>query len=336
MDELLFPVAAVAVTFLVVIPALTLASRAVLARRRRRARSLGDFGTESVFAWLVMPSLLPVLWLTSSALHQSEPSRLADTCLIAHVHPTTCLDAILLLGLLSAGLAASVAHRVWRERLRFAVVPLAPDQPLSLRVAGLVAADPRLRRLRTVVTRSAPAPVCAVGWFRRRVLVDACFVRDSDDAMLRAALLHESAHVDAFDTFRSAVARLCLGINPVGQWLAPDLERWHQAREAHCDSAAVHRGGDALALAEGIVRAARFHCVERARCGAAMLCGDELSTLRLRLTLLLHGPPSPVRTAGHLVLGAALLAALVLPHVAGADLLEHFHFEVERLLHPLG
>lgn len=88
-----------------------------------------------------------------------------------------------------------------------------------------------------------------------------------------------------------------------------------------------------MALAEGILKAARF------RCGGlvpgAALCGHNGAALKLRLALLLQGPPAPVRTIGHVVLAAGVFAALTVPHIDGLGLLEHFPFEVERLLHSL-
>ena len=100
MDELLFPLAAVATTFFLVIPLLTLVSRGILSLARRRTSSWASFGSEVTFAWLVAPTLLPILWLTSSALHQSEPMRTFESCFIDHVESTTCIDTLLLLGVM--------------------------------------------------------------------------------------------------------------------------------------------------------------------------------------------------------------------------------------------
>ncbi|CAN0447766.1 unnamed protein product, partial [Laminaria digitata] len=125
----------------------------------------------------------------------------------------------------------------------------------------------------------------------------------------------------------------CLSVNPAGVLLASDFERWRSAREAACDGEAVHRGGKPLALAEGIVRAARFRCGGLSPHGAA-LCGQNRAALKLRLALLLAGPPTPVRTFGHVVLFVGVFAALAVPHIESLGALEHFHFEVERLLHP--
>jgi beta-lactamase regulating signal transducer with metallopeptidase domain len=333
MDELLFPLAAVATTFFLLIPLLTLVSRAALSFTRTRTSSWASFGSEVTFAWLVAPTILPVLWLTSSALHQSEPMRTAESCFIDHVEATTCIDTLMLLGLMIVGIAASVGIRLWRERPQVVLHQLGSDHELVRRLDHVIRDDAHLSALRVVVVRESAEPIYTLGLLRPIVVVDACFIRDADSQMLRAALLHEHAHIAGFDTLRSFIVRLCLGANPAGSLLAADFERWRNAREAVCDGEAVHRGGEPLALAEGILKAARF------RCGGlvpgAALCGHNGAALKLRLALLLQGPPAPVRTIGHVVLAAGVFAALTVPHIDGLGLLEHFHFEVERLLHSL-
>lgn len=334
MDELLFPLAAVAATFLVLIPALTLVSRGVLAVSRRRTSSWPRFGSEATYAWLVAPTLLPILWLTSSAVHLSEPMRTAESCLISHSVATACLDSLVLLGVLVAGITALIGFRLWREWPRQSLVHLPNHHELVRRVTSIAQADPHLRKLRIVVACKSAHSVSAFGLLRPVVVLDACFVRQADREMLRAALLHEHAHIAGFDTLRGFVARLCLSANPVGWLLAPDLERWRNAREAVCDGEAVHRGGEPLALAEGLVRAARLRCGQLAPHSVA-LCGHSAATLKLRLALLLQGPPSPVRTLGHVALLVGVLAALSVPHVESLGLLDHFHFQVEHLFRSL-
>ncbi|MBO6940577.1 MAG: hypothetical protein JJ863_36725 [Deltaproteobacteria bacterium] len=332
MSEVYFPLATVAGTFLVLIPALTLMSRAALTLSRRRTASWARFGSETTYAWLVGPTLLPVMWVVSSALHQSEPTRSLDSCLIDHVQASTCLDTLLLLGAMLAGLGITVALRLWREWPRHERRQLGEGHELTRRIARIAHADPHLRSLRIVVVDRASEPVVTCGILRPLVLVDARFVRGADPQLLRAALLHERAHIAGLDTFRCFLARLCLTINPVGSLLTADFERWRSAREAMCDGEAVQRGGEPLALAEGIVRAARFRRGDLAP-QVAGLCGHDAAALKLRIALLLDGPPAPVRTLGHFFLAVGLLGVLITPHGADTGLLEHFHFAVERMLH---
>lgn len=335
MDELVFPVAAMALVFFVMVPALTLISKAALSLRRSRTRSWVSFGADTTFAWLVAPVLLPVLWLVSATLHQLEPSRAVEPCFIDHVEATSCIDVALLMGLLLfGGLGVLVKHlREAATDLSFGVVE--DNHPQMLRVAAMVASDVHLRRLRVAVAEHSPVPVCAVGFWRPRVILDVCFVRGADDALLRAALFHELVHVKSRDTLRGFVARLCLSINPLGSLLTADFARWKQAREALCDSEAVHLGGDPLALAEGIMRAARSRCAGQTLQNVSMLCGHNALALKLRVNLLLGNPPAPVRTWGHAALVIVLLVALLMPHYGPSGLLEHFHFEVERLFHTI-
>lgn len=328
MAELVFPLAAVALTFLLLIPGLTVVARLALVHRRRRAHAWARFGSAGTFAWLVAPTLLPILWLASSALHHSEAS--AEVCLVPHGYGVQCLDALLLLGLTVVGLSVGVGLRAWRTHPRLAVSLLAPDDARVLRVRALTQADPHLRHLDVGVANHAAEPVFTIGWLRPRAIVDACFVEAADDAMLHASLLHEQAHAAGRDSLRCFVVRLCLGVNPLGRWLAPEFARWRGAREAECDGEAVHHGGEALALAEGILKAARFRCAGTAVLGVAALCGHDAVALKLRVELLLQGPVRPHRSWGHRCLAAAALAAIVLPHVFGSGVLEVFHSEIER------
>lgn len=329
--ELVFPLAALAAVFFVIVPLLTVVSRAAL-QRARRTRSWAGFGSQSTFALLVAPTLLPLAWLTSAALHQNEPAQQGLGCLIPHMG-AACADAMVLLGGLLSALVVSTGLRAWRERPRLAVRAMPSTRPIAARVHDIARGDRRLRRLRVVVAQGVDDPVCTLGWFRPRVIVDACFAEVADDAMLRAALLHERAHVAGFDTVRDFVVRFALAFNPLGRWLAPDFARWRQAREAQCDSVAVRDGGEPLALAESILYAARFECRGHARAGIARLCGHDTAALKLRLALLVHGPPAPTRGRAQFVLLLAMLSVVVAPHLDSAGLLDHLHLAVERLFH---
>jgi len=335
MHELLFPVAAVLVMFFMLIPALTWVSRVVLAWRRRQVRRWAGFGSEITFAWLVAPTLAPLLWLTSSALHQSEGSASSDCCLVDHAGATGCVDSMLLLGALLGLIVVMVGFRAWREQPRQKSMGHTSDASLTRRVAAIVQSDPHLSGLRVQVAEHAPEPVYTVGLLRAYVVLNASFARDADDALLRAALLHEYAHIRGFDTLRAFAVRFCLSINPAGSLLNPDFERWRNAREAQCDGEAVHWGGEPLALAEGIVRAARFHRSLYSAPACSALCGHDRDTLKLRVALLLDGPPLPIHTLGHVALGLLLAVAVITPHFGDVGALQHFHLEVERWIHTL-
>ena len=330
-SQLVFPLAAVGLTFLVLMPLLTGLSRAVLARSRARAQIWAAFGTETTFAWLVAPTALPLLWLTSAALHQTE-RRAWDHQL--HPETTTHADAALLFGLIVVGLLSTVLLRLWRERPQMHAEALPAEHPQARRLRRLLQANPRLRHLRVRLVREAAASVYAAGWLRPTVYLDLCFATDADDEMLTSAILHERAHLMGHDTLRDFIVRLCLSINPFGRWLRDDFGRWQQAREAQCDSEAVQQGGDPLALAAGILRGARHHH-SPSSCAVSLLCGHSLSALELRLALLLNGPPSPVRTWGHRALFVAVMLVLTLPHLQIGGL-DQMHEWAEQLTYQLG
>lgn len=331
MSELIFPVAAVLMVFLIVIPALTLLSRYFLSQKRSGVKSWADFGTESTFAWIVAPTLLPIIWFISSAFHQTESSQAA--CLIDHAQATTCYDAIFLVGFLLVGIVVSVGLRTWRENPKLNLSYMGEDNAYFERVEAIYkSAEPSFRS-RILIVKNAHEPVFTLGWLRPFIVLDACFLDSADNEMIHAALLHEAAHISGFDTFRGFVGRLCLGINPVGFLLKNDFQHWQSAREVQCDSVAVSNGGQALALAESIIRAARFSTHKCRLPGTANLCGHNAAILKLRLSILFEGPSKPLRTFGQMFLGLAAIVLVFVPHLETTGLLEHFHYEVERFFH---
>jgi len=331
--ELAFPLAAIGVTFFMVIPLLTLMSVAVLRHRRSRETIWARFGSGGTFALLVAPTAVPLLWLGSSAAHQSEPSQALESCLLDHIQGSNCADALILAGVVGLGLLAAAAFRARSEWPNLSLNRLGADHPLQLRLAEIVSQNGLLAGLRVDVVASSPEPVFTTGWLRTRCYLDACFVESSDDKMLSAALLHERAHISAYDNLRCFAVRLALAVNPLGRLLASDFARWRQAREADCDSHAVFTGGEPLALAESIIQAAKFRCAGPLQCGVAALCGTDVAALKLRVALLLDGPPRPQRTTGHLVLLTAVAAALIGPHMDALAFVDQFHLAVERLVH---
>jgi Zn-dependent protease with chaperone function len=335
---LVFPLTALAALFLGVMPITTLIAQALLARRRARLpwRTVGDHAT---FALLVTPTLLPLAWFASAALHQSEPARAIETCLIEHLGVDHCIDAVALLALLFVGIVAVTVRRIRVERVGFVGHPLPPDDPRQHRIDALCRARPALARRRVAVVREAPAPAFVHGWLAPRIVLDAAFVdAETDDRVLAAVLLHEAAHADARDPLRSFGARLCLALNPAGGRLRAELSHWQQAREIACDIEAVTRGGDPLALAQGIVRAARRQnrAPGRTPCRSvpalAPLCGHEPAALRLRIALLLEPIPPAATDRSHRLLLIAVIVAALAPHLIAPGAFESFHHLVERLV----
>ena len=72
MTEFLFPVFGATAVFVVVVPLLTLAARLLLAAAPRRKGSIDHHGNSLRYALIIGPTLGPVIWLVSAAIHQSE------------------------------------------------------------------------------------------------------------------------------------------------------------------------------------------------------------------------------------------------------------------------
>lgn len=309
-------------------------SAALLKLRRSRETVWARFGSELTFALLVAPTLIPVFWLVSSAAHQSEPSQALESCLLDHVQGRNCSDALLLVAAAATAFLFRAFFRVQAERPQLNLRKPPENRELDARLSRVLARNPRLHPLRVHLVADSAEPVFTTGWLRTNVFLDACFANAADDKMLEAALLHERAHMSALDNFRCFVVRLGLSLNPLRAVLTNDFERWRQAREADCDSAAVHSGGEALALAQSLLCAAKFRCEGPLLCGTSCLTGSNVSVLKLRVALLLDGPPRPHKTIGHWLLALALLFALVGPHLEQFNYLDSFHLAVEQFVRP--
>lgn len=331
MNELAFPIAALALTFFVLIPLMSLISWAVLRHKRARAAHWVDFADPATLAWLVAPTLLPLSWLASSAMHQVEPARALKACLLEHsLLLATCLDVLLILATLVIATVSLTAFKAFQIRLQSLRATLPADDPRVGKINRIVAADPLFNAHIVTVICQAPAAVFTHGWWCPRFYVDACFVAENDADLLHAALLHELSHARARDPLRTFATRICLMLNPARRLLMPEFEHWRNAREGSCDAEAARLGGDPLSLAQGIVRAARFRCLDINTCGIAMLCGHDATLLRLRVAILMEGARMPRRTFGHVALGFALLVAVMVPHLFDTDALQYFHHAVER------
>lgn len=333
MNELVFPIAAMALTFFVLIPLMSLISWAFLRHKRAHTAHWVDFADNATLAWLVAPTVLPIGWLASSALHQVEPARALKACLIEHsLLLATCLDMLLILASLLIATVSITAFNAFQIRLQNLNATLPAEDPRVQKITRILANDSHFKAHQIAVICQAPAAVFTHGWWRPRFYVDACFVAENDAEILHAALLHELSHARARDPLRAFATRICLMLNPARRLLAPEFEHWRNAREGSCDAEAVSLGGDALSLAQGIVRAARFRCTDAAVCGIAMLCGHDATMLRLRVALLMDGSHLPRRTFGHFALAIALVAAVILPHLFDTDALQYLHVAVERFL----
>ncbi|MCA9530268.1 MAG: hypothetical protein KC543_09040, partial [Myxococcales bacterium] len=284
MSALLASLAGVGLALGVAVPLATLAVLGWFRRTRHANAPIERRGSTTALLLLLAPSLGALLWLVSAALHLAEPGGAHAFCALDHGELETCVDALLFAGLLTGVMAASVGYRATRPRggpRALGDVPSTP--PAGERQAT---AATRLRRAlerpelaplegRAQVVATAAHPICARGLWRPRVEVTAALVARLDDAALRAALLHELAHVEARDPLRYLLGSASLLLNPAGALLRRELGRWRACREVLCDAEAVRRSADPLALASALVWAARLEAHPNVTAaGGVALAGD--------------------------------------------------------------
>ena len=341
MKELAFPMLGTLIVFLLVVPAMTLLTRIVLAHQRRATSRLTCLGSGSVWLAFVVPVVAPIVWCISAAIHQSEPGGAVAACLNRHLGSEACQDALAF----ATGLACFVAYvafrRTQREMFRRRRAPGRPlrDGVQQMRLVRLCASSPSLGKLRVSVLDQGVTPICTVGLLRPRVEITRRFVDSLDDEELTGALLHEAAHVRSFDPLRLFVLSFCQALNPASSLLHREYLAWRLGREAACDEAAVTEGGDPLAIAQAIVAAARStHGV--APVNAFGLGSREVENIQLRVQLLLgrSGPGRipPAQERPLFALAALLAMAAAMPHAFGSGPLDSLHIGIETAVVVFG
>ncbi len=342
MSELAFIVVGLAALFGLGVPLLTLLSKAVLVLRRRRASDITDFGSTPNYLLIVSPVLLPVLWVLSAGLHQSEAGWFAASSGARHLAGQACWNA-LVLGVVVA-LAVAVALLRTRAKVGAALERKAcghAEHNLSERIAKICESHPVLARLRErvlVVDRDGDQ-ACTTGLVKPVIEMSCRLVHGLDDRALQGVLLHEAEHVRGFDPLRYLLARVLLSLNPLGWLLAGEFHRWRWAREARCDRGAVSRGASPLSLAEALLVAARQGSLASEPRPALTQRADG-RFLRLRILLLL-GYASTRVTIQRRVLPVLLAAVAVvlltawLPHAVAAWPLDGLHVFVDATVAEL-
>jgi len=339
MTELFFPVFGAMVVFLVAVPLLTLMARGVLVAVPSQKNSIDRHGAPWRYALTIAPTLAPVLWLVSAAIHQSEEGAPLAACAIDHLGGEFCRDVVLFGLLLFAILGVGIVRRMKSARApRRGESPLTSpfiiDRVRSVCV-GHLALSPFANRIRVV--EHGRAPVCTRGLIRPVVEIEADVVAQLSDEELEAVLLHELEHAHAGDPLRLFIAQVALTVNPLGRILESEFGRYCFAREALCDRRAVQLGADPLSLARSIVAVA---ATRPAPAFTAALGGHGVGGIRVRVHLLLDyaarwpGPASRRAPVGLLTLAAVLLAFL--PHFMGTGPLDALHRGVESTALLLG
>lgn len=342
MSELFFPVLGVGVVFFVAVPLLSLLSRAILEAIPGGA---GDALREHTRPWryaLVLgPTFGPVIWLVSAVVHQSERGTPLGACIVDHLGGRACGDVILF-GMLLFAVVGLGASRRMRGHAGFPRRGVGRDEgPCTARLERLRQGHPALRAFgaRIQLVDQGLAPACTRGILRPRIELEVALVERLTDEELVATLLHEIEHASARDPLRLWLGQVALSLNPLGRLLAPELARYHFAREALCDRNAVQRGASPLALASSIVSAATPRSTPQA---LAALGGHGIEGVRVRVQLLLgyaERKPTGEQAPGGASLGLnALLAASLIawPHFAGTTPLDILHHAIEYGVRSLG
>lgn len=294
MIEWVYPVSALALLYLVVIPALTWVAWMWLSSRTRT--EIHAWGTPGIWLALVLPVGLPLVVFVLDALHQFDAHHALEVCVTPHADGGCAESVVLgLLVLLPLFWRASRAHN-----------PRPRGHRLDLSAAGL-------GHLRVWVDEHSDAPVATRGLWRPWVAVRPDALAGLSARQFEMAMWHEHSHVVALDPLRRWLVHALVAVNPLGYLLRPYVARWELGREAHCDLMAA-RAGDRFALAEALVHVARLPS-RSGRCCA--LLSEHGQSLALRVQILVHDvlPVLPRQSWGWVpVLVGSSLAAQALGH----------------------
>ncbi|MGM0558134.1 MAG: M56 family metallopeptidase [Myxococcota bacterium] len=338
MSNFLHHILAAAWSFALVAGLLTVTARAVLHSRLDHIEHPAEFDTPLTYLALVIPGLLPLVWLGSGLVHLEESGALMEACCsILAISNTSWQHWVFASGatLLLAAQGLSLWRR-WRPAHE-------NHDPTSLaraidRVDAIVTAHPQLLDYSDAIhVVDCDAHICAtVGIVNQRVEVAASLVEQLDEDALEAALLHEVAHISLRDPARGFVLLISQILNPFSWLLSSEAAAWRFAREVVCDRHAVLFGARPVSVADAIVTTAKASSSAPRR-ACAHLCGAR-DTIAARVNLLLSSSDQSRRFshAGSVpALGSLmLLAGLVLPHILGARVIS-FHCLLEETLSTL-
>jgi len=332
MMALALPVLGACFVFGVVLPGAALCARLGLALLHTSAQRSGLHGYGALrYCLLVAPTALPLAWFVSACLHQAESGTNPSVCLSPDTPGVLCPEVACFAAALALSVALAALPRLIREQRALRSSYTGRARHARERLLRLGAEQPELEPIvaRAIVVDGGCEPIATRGVFSPRVVIDAAFACELDDAALSGALRHESAHVRAYDPARYFLAWWAFAMNPAARWLLrAELSRWIVAREVHCDREAVLAGAAAPALAHALLAAARF-APGAGSSNAALRATDE-QVLRLRVELLLaysENPPAccHCRTPVLRFAACAWLLALAWPHHFGDAPLDALH-----------
>lgn len=334
MIELVFTLALGLVMLGVAMPTLALLSKGVLRIWRSNAPLRGALVP---YTLLVLPTLLPLLWLAVFSVIPVFGGRQGtQTDLLFKLCPGAL--GWLVLGL---GICASViGWRVKKTQSHLQTLrPVPSDHPAWSRLERLSQGNPALQKVCLRLVTGAHHQVFTRGFSQREVWMSAAFVQQLNDDELKAALLHEVEHFRGHDPLRNALLEACLTLNPLGRLLRKEASQWHLTREIHCDRQAVIDGASPLSLADALMSVAR-PCSSRCGCiSIAALGGPALRGIDLRVRLLisyLDSPPRNMSIWGQGMVMAVMFLVTGLPTLlAGPGLFEQLHLFAEWLVKSL-
>ncbi|HKO90348.1 MAG TPA: hypothetical protein VJU61_04305 [Polyangiaceae bacterium] len=334
MSELVFPVVGALVVATLVLPLFALLAKAGLVLLERDAAGGPLHGFTLRYLLLTGSSTLPLAWLVSAALHQTESGETVLACLFDHAEGI-CLEPGVFAGMLCAGALACSARALFGSGRAHGSSSVRARALLE-QLGALLERQPALAFLsgRVRVTEEPGFALATQGLLRPYVIIGADYAEALSVEALSSALAHEAEHVRALDPLRYLVLELAMALNPVGRaLLAPHAYRWIAAREAHCDREAVIHGCAPLALAQAIVQAARPGCPSAVGLGAR-----DVAMLRFRVGLLVaFAEQRPARCChrSHSAFPAVLMLlglALLLPHETSTAALDALHQSAEHAL----
>lgn len=316
MTELIFPLSAVILTYMLVVPLFSLIVAAGLRVFVDEAHPL-KLGRASVFFAIVAPVVLPVAIVLGAAMHRVDGHHALGVCLSHFYRPEACHEAWIL-GLLVVTplvLAGGLLHR--------------RSSPWGCR-------DPQLSEYAGTPVYLVDEPlVCTRGLFAPWIEIGRPIVEALPDSSIHAILRHEREHVRSLDPLFLFAGRVTLSVNPARFVLTSWFNRWKLGREIYCDLKTVDSTHDRFDFAEALVDVAR-----RSRSAPPLSVGltEATAALRVRIAVLVDDIHPGLRAnapSGRALAGLKLgivIAAVVAGYVAHLPIVEIVHFHSENLI----
>lgn len=350
MNELIFPIGALLLLYLILIPLCTIIVHGILWLQKSRIDTWEYFGSDFVFQVLVLPVLLPFVWLLSSGIHLYNLhfedahwfSHHHFSCLLPHQDSYTDETFLILFLLLGAFLFGLSLFQTVQKELKNTEVVF--DEETQARLEQLKLECPPLRKIQILLVENWSDCAGTAGVLYPKIVLLKSWAQQIDDQVLKAVLLHEAAHVQQKDVLRGALLRLSLKNNIFQRVLSGTAFQWREAREVYADTQAILWGADPLALADGIVQALRWKKqylvnIDEHNMGFSLEGNASFDSLRLRITLLLGFSETNITAkksrlhheSQRFIFGGMWLFLFLLPHICSWNFIDIFHYYLEYI-----